>query len=175
MFERQWKWRKTGLSLIYSVTEKGCLFMSNKCVIETLMEKHLVGFQPFLLCQPRLGEVYLNRKSTFPQISAKTPQFNELWRCSGKLFLLACQALSDVLMQVNSQTCSCRERQSRKEGMKRKLRISSSAYFLICSSSQLRSSQTQHSPTQPSFPGILPPTTEIWVCPPIYTSVLSST
>lgn len=82
-------------------------------------------------------------------------------------------------MQVSSQTCSCTEkdRPGKAGGLWNKPRISSSpsASFLICSHSQLRSTQTQHCQTQPSFPGISPPTTERWVCPPIYTSVWSPT
>lgn len=59
-------WKRLAWVWFTQIHKKGCLFMSNKCMIETLMEKHLVAFQSFLLCQPRLGEVYLNRKSTFP-------------------------------------------------------------------------------------------------------------
>lgn len=104
----------------------------------------------------------------------KLCSLTSFWRCSRKLFLLACQAVCDVLMQVSSQTCSCAAKDSPREGngvgrgVWNKPRISSSPsdFFLICPHSQLSSTQTQQSQTQPSFPGISPPTTERLVCPP---------
>lgn len=46
----------------------------------------------------------------------KRHSLTSFWRCSRRLFLLACQAVSDVLMQVSSQTCSCTEKDGPREG-----------------------------------------------------------
>lgn len=71
---------------------------------------HLGDVQAFLICQHRLGELYLTIIADFLKSLPKLHSLTSFWRCSRVPFLLARQAVSDVLMQVSSQTCSCTEK-----------------------------------------------------------------
>lgn len=105
----------------------------------------------------------------------KTHGLTGFWRCSQKLFLLACQAVSDVLMQVSSQTCSCTEKGSPgEEGWGDKPRISSLLSYLPTQPVEKHAGTALSDKAKLSW-HLSPSTAERGVCPPIYTSVWSPT